>query len=90
MERTYTVTTIKTVKVSVDDERLSDEAVREFSEAIFEADKHDIMRHAAAVIAAQGAVFIEGIGPSSLDYAGADTPVRFSFEVESVDVEEVA
>jgi hypothetical protein len=88
MERTYRVTTIKTVKLRVNDACLTPDAVREFSEAIFEATADEMMSHAASQVAAHGEIYVEGIGRAALDFGGDSTPIAFTCEVESVEVED--
>lgn len=87
MERTYTVTTIKTVKLRMTDDALAPDAVREFCETIFDATPDQMMEHAAAHVAAHGEIFVEGIGRAAWDLGGTGTPIAFKCKVESVEVE---
>ena len=90
MERKYTVTMTKTVRLRLADESLAPEAVREFSETIFDADADEMLRHAASQVAAHGAHFVEGIGKAEPMGFNSTAAIEFDCEVLDVEVQEAA
>lgn len=84
------VTIVKEINVSINNDRLTPEALTEFSQVVFQTDDPDAMFELAAQqIARFEPSFIEGIGPCRSTYGKETAVVRYEELSEDVEVEEV-
>lgn len=69
MKRIVNVTVTKELEIDILDERLTQEALAEFSSYMWEvSEPHEMFEYAARMIAQYDDVNIEGIGPAGSEY----------------------
>jgi hypothetical protein len=92
MKRTVQVTITKEIEVDIPDDKLTPEALEEFSSYMWEVtEPHELFTYAAEQFAQYGTCFVEGLGqgvPSHLvKFSEIPDPINFSKDHEDIESE---
>lgn len=88
MKKVVRVVVEKEMEIEIADFLLTEAAVKEFSEIMFNVtDVGDLFKFAAATIVTDGERFVEGLGKASVVYSAQPDPVKYKVLLEEEDVE---